>query len=140
MLHWFTQAAASSNATEGLFYLGWAHHRGLGTPRNVSRAKELYRQAADSAGKLYARAMAPLLGLTALWVEALLEPVAGGEEVVVVAAEGGGGGSGVDGKFARVCMRMGAVQVVCKCVFVLRAVGVGVGVYAAFCVRVCVCV
>ena len=77
MLYWY-RVAADANSTEGLYLLGWAHHRGVGTARNVTAARGLYARAVQLAGKGHrARAVAPMLGLVALRLDALLLPVFG---------------------------------------------------------------
>jgi TPR repeat protein len=48
------EAAAGSGNREALTSLGWLHERGLGAPKSLARACELYRQAAslgDEVGK-----------------------------------------------------------------------------------------
>ena len=77
MLYWY-RVAADANNTEGMYLLGWAHHRGVGTARNLTAARELYARAVQLAGKGHrARAVAPMLGLVALRLDALLWPVFG---------------------------------------------------------------
>ena len=83
MLHWYTRAA-EGNSSEGLFYLGWAHHQGVGTPCNATLAALHYTRSFRSAGKVYSRAVAALLGLWTLQVEKILEPIAGGWRISIL--------------------------------------------------------
>ena len=77
MLRWY-RIAADANNTEGLFLLGWAHHRGVGVDRNLAAAKEVYLRAVKQAGKSQrARSVAPLVGLLALRIDAWLRPAFG---------------------------------------------------------------
>ena len=85
MLHWY-QIAADANSTEGLFLLGWAHHRGVGVPRNLTTARELYLRAVQQAGKTHkARSIAARLGLVAMWIDAVLLPIFGDDATQRVA-------------------------------------------------------
>ena len=86
MLRWYT-VAADANSTEGLFLLGWAHHRGVGTDRNLTKAAELYLRAIQMAGKKNrARAVASMLGLLAMRLDVMLQPLFG-EDATERAAE-----------------------------------------------------
>lgn len=77
MLHWY-RIAADANSTEGLFLLGWVHHRGIGVPRNLTTARELYLRTVHRAGKTHkARSVAARLGLMAMRIDAVLLPVFG---------------------------------------------------------------
>eukprot|EP00798_Chlamydomonas_sp_ICE-L_P030619 gene30619-35630_t len=76
VFHWYNKSVAN-NLTEGLFYLGWAHHQGVGTLPNNTRAKELYQQAIKQAGKDYVRGLAARAALVALSIEESIEPYAG---------------------------------------------------------------
>ena len=86
MLRWY-KVAADANNTEGMYLLGWAHHRGIGTDRNISEAVRWYRLAIRTAGKLHwPKQVAPTLGLWAIRLDDALRPLLG-EDATQRAAE-----------------------------------------------------
>ncbi|GFR39916.1 hypothetical protein Agub_g422, partial [Astrephomene gubernaculifera] len=73
---WY-RAAAAADDPEGLFYLGWVTYRGVGVPENATLARLLWLRSFDLAGIRSPRALAPLLALAGMRLDAWLTPLAG---------------------------------------------------------------
>lgn len=87
--YWY-QKAAENNNTEGLYYLGWAHHYGVGVERNLTTAVALYWRCIKAAGSSVTqlpRMVAPRLALIAMQLDLWLEPLLGPDATYRIATE-----------------------------------------------------